>query len=263
MPEGDVLARLARLLDRSLRHDVLLRSELRWPGAAGADFTGRVHLGSVSHGKHLLTRFDDGRTLHTHMRMDGRWRARPTRTPAEALRRPTVRAVLATERWTCVAEELGMLTVLRTVDEKRLLAHLGPNLMAQGGELEVALDHAAANLARQRGRSIGEVLLDQSVAAGIGTIYLAETLWRHRISPWRPVEQVPDPRAVYATAAALMRRSADAGVLTATGSRERTTHVHGRDQLACDRCGQPLAVAPIGPPGKQRPAFHCPTCQPE
>ncbi len=263
MPEGDVLARLARLLDRSLGQDELVRSELRWPGAAGVSFVGRVHLGTVSHGKHLLTRFDDGRTLHTHLRMDGVWRARRTRTPPEALRHPTVRAVLATPQWTCVGDQLGMLTVLRTTEEKRLLAHLGPNLMAQGAELEAALDLAAATIARQRGRSVGEVLLDQSVAAGIGTIYLAETLWRHRISPWRPVEQVTDPRAVYATAAALMRRSADAPVLTATGSRERTTYVHGRDQLACVRCGTPIAVAPIGPPGRQRPAFHCPTCQPD
>ena len=263
MPEGDVLARLARLLDRSLGQEELVRCELRWPGAAGASFVGRVHLGTVSYGKHLLTRFDDGRTLHTHMRMDGVWRARRTRTPPEPLRWPIVRAVLATAQWTCVGEQLGMLTVLRTTDERRLLARLGPDLMAKGEELEAALDLAAANLRRQRGRAVGEVLLDQSVAAGIGTIYLAETLWRHRISPWRPVEHVADPRAVYATAAALMRRSADAPVLTATGSRERTTHVHGRDQLACDRCGQPIAVAPIGPPGMERPAFHCPACQPD
>ena len=129
MPEGDVLARLARLLDRSLGKEELVRCELRWPGAAGASFVGRVSLGSVSYGKHLLTRFDDGRTLHTHMRMDGVWRARRTRTPAEPLRRPTVRAVLSTAQWTCVGEQLGMLTVLRTTDERRLLARLGPNLM--------------------------------------------------------------------------------------------------------------------------------------
>lgn len=263
MPEGDVLARLARLLNRSLGRDQLVRSELRWPSAAGVSFVGRVHLGSISYGKHLLTRFDDGRTLHTHMRMDGVWRARRTRNPPEGLRRPVVRAVLATEQWTCVGEQIGMLTVLLTAEEDRLLAHLGPNLMGEGEELESALDLAAANLRRQRGRPVGEVLLDQTVAAGIGTIYLAETLWRHRISPWRRVEQVPDPRAVYATAAALMRRSADAPTLTATGSSDRTTYVHGRDQLACARCGQPIAVAPIGPPGKKRPAFHCPACQPD
>ena len=259
MPEGDVLARLARLLDRSLGQEALVRYELRWPGAAGVDLTGRVHLGSVSYGKHLLTRFDDGRTLHTHMRMDGVWRARRTRTPPEALRRPIVRAVLATEVWTCVGEALGMLTVLRTRDEQRLLARLGPNLMAEGNALDTALDQAAANFARQ----VGEVLLDQTVAAGIGTIYLAETLWRHRISPWRPAEQVSDARAVYATAAALMRRSADAYTLTATGSREQSTYVHGRDGLACPRCGAPIAVAPIGAPGMERPAFHCPACQPD
>ncbi|WP_147916546.1 DNA-formamidopyrimidine glycosylase family protein [Ruania zhangjianzhongii] len=262
MPEGDVLARLARLLTRSLADQVLVRSDLRWPEAAGADFTGRRSTGTVSYGKHLLTRFDDGRTLHTHMRMDGVWRARTTRTPPEPLRQPRVRAVLATQQWTCVGEQLGMLTVLRTRDEARLLSHLGPNLMAQGEALDAALDLAAANFTRSRGRPAGEVLLDQSVAAGIGTIYLAETLWRHQISPWRMVELVPDARALYATAAALMRRSADAPTLTATGSREQSTHVHGREGLACARCGTPIAMASIGPSAMERPAFHCPACQP-
>lgn len=263
MPEGDVLARLARLLTRSLGDQQLVRSDLRWPGAAGADFTGQRSTGTVSYGKHLLTRFEDGRTLHTHMRMDGVWRARISRTPPEPLRQPMVRAVLATEQWTCVGEHLGMLTVLRTRDEPRLLGHLGPNLMTEGDALVAALDLAAENFAGQRERPVGEVLLDQSVAAGIGTIYLAETLWRHQISPWRAVELVPDARGLYATAAALMRRSADAATLTATGSRERTTHVHGREGLACARCGRPIAVAPIGRPAMERPAFHCPACQPD
>ena len=263
MPEGDVLARLARLLTRSLGDQQLVRSDLRWPGAAGADFTGQRSTGTVSYGKHLLTRFEDGRTLHTHMRMDGVWRARITRTPPEPLRQPMVRAVLATEQWTCVGEHLGMLTVLRTRDEPRLLGRLGPNLMTEGDALVAALDLAAENFAGQRERPVGEVLLDQSVAAGIGTIYLAETLWRHQISPWRAVELVPDARGLYATAAALMRRSADAATLTATGSRERTTHVHGREGLACARCGRPIAVAPIGRPAMERPAFHCPACQPD
>src|SRR5699024_12532737 len=115
------------------------------------------------------------------MRMDGVWRARRTRTPPEPLRWPIVRAVLATAQWTCVGEQLGMLTVLRTTDERRLLARLGPDLMAKGEELEAALDLAAANLRRQRGRAVGEVLLDQAVAAGIGTSYPAANPSRPRI----------------------------------------------------------------------------------
>ncbi len=89
MPEGDILRRTAAELDAALAGKVLLRAELRWPTVAGVDLVGRTVLGTRPYGKHLLTRFDDGRTLHTHLRMDGAWTcgAPPTRRCRCATRR--------------------------------------------------------------------------------------------------------------------------------------------------------------------------------
>ncbi|UFU05163.1 DNA-formamidopyrimidine glycosylase family protein [Ruania halotolerans] len=257
MPEGDVLLRVARRLTTALADGPLVRADLRWPDVSGAELVGRRSLGTVCYGKHLLTRFDDGRTMRSHLRMDGRWLVRRTMTPPEPLRRPMTRAVIATSAWTCVGDHLGMLDLLRTRDEPTLLRHLGPNLMAD----DVDTGTAAENCRAQGERAIGAVLLDQRVAAGIGTIYLAETLWRHQISPWRPARAVPDPQALFVTAAALMRRSADAPTLTATGARDQPTYVHGRAGLVCLRCGDVIAVAPVEEAPYDRPAFHCPTCQ--
>ena len=259
MPEGDVLLRVARRLTQALAGGALVRSELRWGTHGGVDLTGSQVVETVSYGKHLLTRIDSGHTLRTHLRMDGTWQIRRTRTPQEGLRGPRIRAVLATAKWTCIGHELGMLDLVRTADEHRLIGHLGPDLMAD----EPDLDRAVANLLGQGERPIGEVLLDQRVAAGIGTIYLAETLWAHRISPWRSGAQVEDPCAVFATAARLMRRSADALELTATGelAPDRRTHVHARDGRDCRRCGASIAVAPIGTAPTDRPGYYCPGCQ--
>lgn len=261
MPEGDVLRRVARRLTAALGTGPLVRADLRWPSLAGTDLVGVQALESVAYGKHVLTRLTDGRTLHTHLRMDGTWTVRPTATPPERLGRHEIRAVLATQRWTCIGMLLGMMDVVRTRDEHTILGHLGPDLMAD----EPNLDRAAANLRAQGERPVGEVLLDQRVAAGIGTIYLAETLWAFRISPWRPCSGVPDPRAVYATAAFLMRRSADGASLTSTGDTRPgwTTHVHSRLGLPCRRCHTPITVAPVGQAPLERPAFYCPTCQPD
>ncbi len=74
MPEGDILRRTAARLDQALAGRVVRRAELRWPDAGGVELAGRTVLGTRPYGKHLLTRFDDGRTLHTHLRMDGSWR---------------------------------------------------------------------------------------------------------------------------------------------------------------------------------------------
>ena len=73
MPEGDTVFLLARRLDRSLRGQRLERGELRVPAHATADLSGRILLEHDTYGKHLLARFDDGLTLHTHLRMDGSW----------------------------------------------------------------------------------------------------------------------------------------------------------------------------------------------
>ncbi len=260
MPEGDVVLRAARRLTEALGGLPLVRADLRWPTVAGADLLGRTVLETASHGKHLLTRLDDGRTLHTHLRMDGTWQIRRTQQPPQPWRQHTVRVVLATSRWTCAGISLGMVDLLPTARETEVVGHLGPDLMAD----DVDITTAAANLRAQGGRPIGEVLLDQRVAAGIGTIYTAESLWLERINPWLPADQVDDPEALMSTAARILRRSADAPSITATGDPRpgHDTHCYGRAGRGCRRCGTPIRQGRLGAPPTDRIAYWCPTCQP-
>src|SRR5690606_41690050 len=64
--------------------------------------------GHGTYGKHLLTRLEDGRTLHTHLRMEGRWRLIRTADISSgrnrADRSPYVRAILGTDRWTALGD---------------------------------------------------------------------------------------------------------------------------------------------------------------
>ena len=259
MPEGDVVLRTARRLTQALADGPLVRADLRWPSVAGADLVGARVLETVSHGKHLLTRLDDGRTLHTHLRMEGTWQVRRTQQPPQPWPQHTVRVVLATSRWTCAGIRLGMVDLVRTVHEQDVVGHLGPDLMAD----DVDLLTATANLRAQGERPIGEVLLDQRVAAGIGTIYTSETLWRHEINPWRPAAEVEEPEAVLATAAMIMRRSADAPMITATGDGRpgRGTLAYGRAGRPCSRCGATITEGRLGQPPTDRVTYWCPVCQ--
>lgn len=261
MPEGDIALRVARRLDAALAGQQLVRGELRWGELGGIDLAGAVVLDNQALGKHLLTRLADGRTLHTHLRMDGTWRI--TRAGAErgADRSHRVRVVLGTAQWTCIGRELGMVDLLATRDEHRVVGHLGPDLLAD----DVDLEECGLRVRAAGDRPIGAVLLDQTVVCGIGTIYLAESLWTHRVHPSRPAGQVLEARDVCATARRLMLRSANARLPTATGEhgRGRGTHVHGRAGLPCRRCSTPIDVLQVGPPGQERPAFFCPSCQPD
>ena len=48
-------------------------SDFRVPQHATADLSGREVLAFDAYGKHMLTRFSGGLTLHTHFEMDGSW----------------------------------------------------------------------------------------------------------------------------------------------------------------------------------------------
>jgi endonuclease-8 len=79
MPEGDTVWHTARVLERALTGDTLTGSDFRVPALATVDLSGWTVRESASRGKHLLLRLARGEdrpmTLHSHLRMDGSWRA--------------------------------------------------------------------------------------------------------------------------------------------------------------------------------------------
>lgn len=253
MPEGDILVRTAARLDGALAGQTLVAAELRWPTAAGVELAGRTVLGTAPYGKHLLTRLDDGRTLHTHLRMDGSWRLHATREDAAIDRSPWTRALLAGPTWTAVGIRLGMLDVVRTVDEHQLLAHLGPDLLAPDFPA-TGLDEALARFAARGPTPVCEVLLDQTVVAGIGTVWTAESLYSLRLWPWTPAQEFGDPATLLMTARTLMQRSVRADV-------PQSGRVHGRPGSPCPRCHEPIARGVARKPPMERPIFWCPACQ--
>lgn len=85
MPEGDSVYRLARRLEGASVDRTIVSGELRSGAHAGAKLDGRRILSYDTHGKHLFTRFDDGWSLHTHLKMQGSW---------SVTRRPLPRAEL-------------------------------------------------------------------------------------------------------------------------------------------------------------------------
>ncbi len=273
MPEGDVLRLVAARLDEALAGRVLVRADLRWPRAADVDLTGRTVVANVPYGKHLFTRLDDGRSLHTHLRMDGSWRVARTGTGEARGAAPDVRVVLADEWWTVIGHRIGMLHVLRTTDERVVTGPLGPDVLADdfpATGLAEAVDRLRADDAaggtghRHRperqvsGVPVAEALLDQHLVAGIGTIYTAESLFAERVHPWTAVRDVADLEAVLRRARALMQQTVTHGYDPRAGV---ARHVHGRARRACHVCGTPVAEGTAGEPPYRRPIFWCPSCQ--
>ncbi|MFE3519439.1 Fpg/Nei family DNA glycosylase [Streptomyces sp. NPDC059166] len=263
MPEGDTVLQTARRLDAALAGRVLTVFDLRVPRFATADLTGRSVLGVSSRGKHLLTRFEGGLTLHSHLRMDGAWRVYG---PGERRRGGPdhqIRAVLGNRERTAVGYRLPVLELLRTRDETRVVGHLGPDLLGADWDPDTAL----RNLLADPGRRIGDALLDQRNLAGIGNVYMCELCFMARATPWLPVGELepPVPTLLVSTAKQLLEANRDRPMRTTTrataalaagGSRDRL-FVYGRAGRPCLRCGTLIRTAERD----DRPTYWCPRCQ--
>jgi endonuclease-8 len=262
VPEGDTVHLTAKRLRAALAGRLLERGELRHPRLVEHDLAGRTVLDVASVGKHLLMRFDDGMSLHSHLRLDGSWHLYR---PGMRWQRPAhqARAVLETAERTAVGFALHDMELLPTSDEHRLVGHLGPDLLdpAWGPE------HTAEAVRRftARGASeLGLVLLEQRVMAGVGNLYRAEVCFLLGLSPWTLVRDVPDPAAVVELARELLLRNADRPQQSTTGDlgRGREHWVYERGGRRCRRCGTRVRSGEQGDGVYARFVYWCPTCQP-
>ena len=262
MPEGDVVWRTADRLNQALAGRALTACDLRWPSLATVDLTGRTVIEVVSRGKHLLLRTDGEPTLtlHSHLRMDGSWHVHRTgESWGSARSTDHVRAVLANAEWTAVGHKLGLLDLVPTAQEGSLVGHLGPDVLGPDWDQGAVV----ATLRGQPERTIGEALLDQRVLAGVGTMFMAETLFLRGLSPWTPVAESGDLDAVVALSHRLLEANRQRAVQSTTGDLRpgRERWVHARSGRPCLRCGTSVRVAMIGAAPQQRTAFYCPSCQ--
>ena len=256
MPEGDSIYRFADKL-RPLSGQVLTRSDFRIPSLATSDVAGATVLETVPRGKHLLTRLDNGLTLHTHLKMEGTWTVQPA---GSRWRRPghTARVVLRTATTEAVGFQV-LLDLVATDREDRLVGHLGPDLLGPDWDPDLAL----ANLGSDPDARLGEALLEQRHLAGVGNVFRCELLFLSGLHPTVRVGEVPDLAGVVRLAKGQLELNKDRPFRTTTGDR-RAGHrywVYGRSG-PCLRCGTRVRKAEQGPVGQQRPTYWCPTCQP-
>lgn len=257
MPEGDTVWRVARRLREALAGRPLTRCDLRTPRLATVDLTGREVLDVVPRGKHLLTRFEGGLTLHSHLRMDGAWQIYA---PAERWRggpAHQIRAILGTTEHTAVGYRLPVLDLLRTPDESRVVGHLGPDLLGPDWDPAQAL----GRLLSAPERPLGEALLDQRNLAGIGNVYKCELCFLLRASPWTPVGRLPRPERMPALAKKLLEANKHRPARTTTpGGNARLLSGAAAQLAPTAACGS--TAGPAAPACAAAPRSAAPTRPP-
>ncbi len=261
MPEGNTVWLTARTLRTALAGRTLTEAELRIAELATTDLVGQQVLDVVPRGKHLLMRLDSELTLHTHLRMDGRWRVHPT---AYRVHDPDdhVRVILRNSAGTAVGWRVHDVALVPTSAEHSLVGHLGPDLLGPDWDA----DEAARRLGLDPTRAIGDAILDQRNLAGAGNVYKAEICFLRGISPWTPVGDVQDLDGFVNLAHRLLvaNRERYDHVTTGDARAGKRTWVYDRAGRPCRRCGATVRVESQGEAATRegRLSYWCPRCQP-
>lgn len=165
---------------------------------------------------------------------------------------------------------------------RALLARLGPDPLRPDADPERFVARV-----RSSRTSVGVLLMNQEVIAGVGNIYRAEALFRARLDPTVPGRELTAPlvRGIWEDLTALMTYGARTGRIVTTEpedrdiearilersrgtrqngdggpdavARERSFYVYHRQTLPCRLCGTPIRSGPMA----GRTVFWCPSCQ--
>ena len=268
MPEGHTIHRLARDHRRLFGGAPVSVSspQGRFTGGA-ALLDGAVLVRTDAHGKHLFHGFGGTartpeRWLHVHLGLYGKFStgAAPAPVPVGQVRMRLVGAEHYADLRGPIACE-----VLTPADKAALHARLGADPLRADADPSAAW----ARIARSR-TSIGQLLMDQSVVAGVGNVYRAEVLFRHGVDPHRAGRDLDRAvwDAIWADLVGLLRAGVRAGRIvtthrehrdrrSGTPSREDATYTYRRTGLPCRVCGTPVRTADMA----TRNLYWCPTCQ--
>jgi endonuclease-8 len=262
MPEGDTLHRTAHTLNRVLGKQTLTRVRSSVPDIAQAELAGHVVEEVTALGKNLLVRFDDGRVLHTHLKMRGSWHVYR---PGERWQRPEHQARVVLEvsdaLAVCFAAPTVRLLAANAAAADAYLTGLGPDLIPdQFDEAE-----AVIGLAVLAELPIGQAVMTQTALSGIGNIYKSETLFLCKINPFLTVAQLGTAALtqIVRTARDLLRKNARPESVqrttTTPSSNPGQYWVYKRSGRACRVCGELVCMQRQGE--LHRSTYYCPACQ--
>lgn len=281
MPEGHTLRKLADDLAAAFAGRRVRVSSPQGRFAADAEqLDGSRVVGADSAGKHLFLELEGERFVHVHLGLIGQFDVHaalpdgvvPAPVGAVRLRLVSLEEP-ADPRPTAYADLRGAIVcdLVGAGRRAEILGRLGPDPLRPDADPDLAWRRISASP-----RAIGDLLMDQKVLAGVGNVYRAEVLFRHRIHPLRPGNTLRSGqwRAMWADLVELMAVGVRTGRIDtvrpehtpeAMGRPPRKddhggeVYVYRRTSLPCLVCGTTVRTGELA----GRNTFWCPRCQPK
>ncbi|AFQ44753.1 bifunctional DNA-formamidopyrimidine glycosylase/DNA-(apurinic or apyrimidinic site) lyase [Desulfosporosinus meridiei] len=215
-------------------------------------------------GKYLLIRLDNDLTLIAHMRMTGRLNYYTEKQPPDK----HTHVVFCLDKGEVHFSDVRKFGRIQAIPTSRSisdssLGKLGPEPL----ELEFTPQVLKERFGKKK-VSVKAALLDQHVLAGLGNIYVDESLFQARISPNRTVDSLTEEELAELHQA--IRNVLQAGIDAQgtsfrdyrdangeKGSFERALQVYGRGGEPCKVCGQKLERVRLA----GRTTVYCSQCQ--
>lgn len=266
LPEVETTLRgLAPYLEGQPLTEVLIRTpKLRLPTPAASLLTGRTVTRLTRRNKYILAELNDAHTLLLHLGMSGRLTISHTATPLLKhdhiiLTTPLAQIRLHDPR------RFGLFLHLptATLAQHPLLVDIGPEPLTPA--FNPTYLHQAL-----RGKTIPikAAIMDGKLVAGVGNIYASESLFRAKIHPLTPAQNLT-PAQCTTLVGCIQETLQDA--ITAGGSSLRDFahsdgqlgyfqhqfRVYGRAGQPCLVCSTPITNQVVA----QRNTFWCPHCQ--
>jgi endonuclease VIII len=269
MPEGHTLKRLGlELTEAFAGRSARVSSPQGRFAAEAALLDGLPVMHADSAGKHLFVEFPGEQFIHIHLGLIGGF----VIGYADQAPPPVGQVRLRFQNSMAYADLRGATQCDLIGAERRaaVIAGLGPDPLRGDADPDLAWRKI-----QRSHRPIGDLLMDQSVLAGVGNVYRAEVLFRHRTHPLRPGNtlRVSQFRAMWGDLVELMTEGVRTGRIDtvapehtpdAMGRSPRVddhggeVYVYRRTGLPCFVCGSTVRTGEL----VGRNTFWCPRCQP-
>ena len=281
MSEGPEIFRLAKELNEELAGSriVAIDSRLKKARAWLEEHPGQVDgcevLRVYSAGKNLLWDIEGDVYFHMHLLMWGKLRSYTLRHRYEYDR--TTRAVIVTTARQVVLINVQVFNIGAgdPFEQIQSLREIGPDICAT--PFDRALFLQRLNRPDNLDQEVAPVLLEQSVAAGLGNYLKSDILFECRINPWTLVGDLTpaEQECLATTIPAVAQRAVRNRGQTVTDevmermmadpaiARPNWWHRHWvfrHSNRPCKICGTPIKQKRQGP-GTGRVTFYCPQCQ--
>lgn len=236
---------------------------------------GATVLGARRLGKHIVIDLDNEHSIVAHLKMTGHFLVKDaSNRNSDAFTKDRINGYIhhiitfadGTTLEFSDMRKFGWLRLLKTpeVEGLKSIAELGVDALSR--KLTPTLFREL--LLTRKHRTVGEVLLEQHLIAGIGNIYRSEALFLAGILPTRKIETLKQsewPKLLPAIKKVLhhavkLRGTSDGDFRDTDGLQgrfKRVLYVYGRTGEPCKKCGTIIERKKIG----SRSIFFCSRCQ--